>query len=411
MANIFEKYRRSNMSRDYYEVLGVDKSASADEIKKAYRALTKKYHPDLNHEEGAEEKFKEINEAYSVLSDETKRSNYDTYGSADGAAGFGGGSGFTGGFGGFEDIFETVFNGGFGGNTRRQNPNAPRRGADIQYDLTITFEEAVFGCKKTIEVVRNEKCTECDGTGGKPGTQPKTCSNCNGTGEVRETVNSLFGRTVRVGVCPKCNGAGKIYEEKCPKCGGAKVNRTKRKINITIPAGIDDGQAIPLRGQGNPGENGGPNGDLYIAISIKRHEIFKRDGYDVYCNVPVTFVDAALGREVEIPVLDGTTKYKLPEGIQSGTEIRLRGQGVTRLNSQVKGDLYVTVTVETSTKLNKKQKELLEKFDEAAGGDDLYSRIKSHKSVLKRFAESVKKELEKREEEKREAEKKAEKKD
>ncbi|MBP3348438.1 MAG: DnaJ domain-containing protein, partial [Clostridia bacterium] len=197
------------MSRDYYEVLGVDKSASADEIKKAYRALTKKYHPDLNHEEGAEEKFKEINEAYSVLSDETKRSNYDTYGSADGAAGFGGGSGFTGGFGGFEDIFETVFNGGFGGNTRRQNPNAPRRGADIQYDLTITFEEAVFGCKKTIEVVRNEKCTECDGTGGKPGTQPKTCSNCNGTGEVRETVNSLFGRTVRVGVCPKCNGAGK----------------------------------------------------------------------------------------------------------------------------------------------------------------------------------------------------------
>ncbi|MBP3347563.1 MAG: molecular chaperone DnaJ, partial [Clostridia bacterium] len=208
-----------------------------------------------------------------------------------------------------------------------------------------------------------------------------------------------------------CNGAGKIYEEKCPKCGGAKVNRTKRKINITIPAGIDDGQAIPLRGQGNPGENGGPNGDLYIAISIKRHEIFKRDGYDVYCNVPVTFVDAALGREVEIPVLDGTTKYKLPEGIQSGTEIRLRGQGVTRLNSQVKGDLYVTVTVETPTKLNKKQKELLEKFDEAAGGDDLYSRIKSHKSVLKRFAESVKKELEKREEEKREAEKKAEKKD
>ncbi len=397
------------MARDYYEVLGVDKSASADDIKKAYRNLAKKYHPDLNnHSAEAEEKFKEVNEAYSVLSDDQKRSNYDTYGSADGAAsGFGGGSGFSG-FGGFEDIFETVFNGGFGGgSTRRQNPNAPRRGTDIQYDLTITFEEAVFGCKKTIDVIRNEKCTECGGTGGKPGTEPKTCSTCGGTGEVRETVNSLFGRTVRVGVCPKCNGAGKIYEANCPKCNGAKVVRAKRKINVTIPAGIDDGQAIPLRNQGNPGENGGANGDLYIAIRIKRHEIFKRENYDLFCTVPVTFVDAALGREVEIPVIDGTMQYKLPDGIQSGTDIRIKNQGVPHLNSAVRGDLYVKITVETPTKLNRKQRELLEKFDEAANGDDLYTSIKNHKNVLKRFAESVKKELERKDAEKKEAEKKA----
>lgn len=396
------------VSKDYYEVLGVDKSASADEIKKAYRTLAKKYHPDLNdHSAEAEEKFKEVNEAYSVLGDAEKRSNYDTYGSADGAAGFGGGSGSGfGGFGGFEDIFETVFNSGFGGSTRQKNPNAPRRGSDIQYDLTISFEEAVFGCKKQIEVVRNEKCTECGGTGGKPGTEPKTCQNCKGTGEVRETVNSLFGRTVRIGVCPKCNGAGKIYDAYCPKCNGAKVNRVKRRININIPAGIDDNQSIPLRGQGNPGENGGPNGDLYVVINIKRHEIFQRDGYDLYCSVPVTFVDAALGREIDIPVVDGTMKYKLPEGIQSGTQVRIRNQGVTHLNSAARGDLYITITVETPTKLSKKEKEILEKFDEASGGEDSYSRIKNHKSILKKFAESVKREIEKRDAEKKEDESK-----
>lgn len=394
------------MSKNYYEVLGVDKNASPDEIKKAYRVLAKKYHPDLNdHSQEAEEKFKEINEAYSVLSDEEKRNNYDTYGSADGAGAYGGGASGFGGFGGFEDIFD-MFTGGFGGgSTRRQNPNAPKRGSDIQYDVTISFEEAVFGCKKTIEVVRHETCPECKGTGGKPGTEPKTCTNCNGTGEVRETVNSLFGRTVRVGVCPKCNGAGKIYDAYCPKCNGAKTVKSRKKINITIPAGIDNGQAIPLRGQGNAGENGGPSGDLYVVVNIKRHEVFERENYDLFCTVPVSFVDAALGREVDFPVIDGSTKYKLPEGIQSGTEIKLRGQGVTRINSTARGDLYVTVVVETPTKLNKKQKDLLEKFDEA-GGDDLYSKVKTHKSVLKRFVENVKKELERKEEEKSSSDKK-----
>ena len=379
------------MGKDYYEVLGVDKSATADEIKKAYRTLAKKYHPDLNdHSAEAEEKFKEINEAYSVLGDAEKRSNYDTYGSADGNA-FGGGGGFSG-FSGFEDIFESVFNGGF--SSGRRNANGPKRGSDIQYDLNITFEEAVFGCKKTIEVTRYEKCTECGGTGGKPGTEPKTCTTCSGTGEIRESVNGIFGRTIRVRQCEKCGGTGKFYEQLCPKCSGAKVNKVKRKINVTIPAGIDDNQAIPLRGQGNPGENGGSNGDLYIAVYVKKHSIFKRENYDLYCEVPVTFVDAALGREIDVPTLEGTMKYKLPEGIQSGTVIKIKNQGVTRINSTQRGDLFATIVVETPTKLNKKQREALEKFEELAGDDALYSKIKDHKSNIKRFIESLKKDKE-----------------
>lgn len=380
------------MSKDYYEILGVQKSATDDEIKKAYRTLAKKYHPDLNgHSAEAEEKFKEINEAYSVLGDAEKKRNYDTYGSADGNA-FGGG-GFEGGFD-VSDIFENIFGGGFGGSTRRQNPNAPRKGSDIQYDLTITFEEAVFGCKKTIEVVRYETCTECNGTGGKPGTEPKTCTACNGTGEVRETVNGIFGRTVRVRACDKCNGRGKFYEQPCTKCSGAKVNRTKRKINVTIPAGIDDNQAITLRGQGNSGENGGPNGDLYIAVYVKKHSIFTREGYDLYCDVPVTFVDAALGREIEIPTLDGAMKYKLNEGIQSETVVKIRSQGVTRLHSTQKGDLYVKIIVETPTKLNKKQKDALEAFEKLAGDETVYSKIKEHRKSIKSFFESLKKDKE-----------------
>ena len=378
------------MSKDYYAVLGVEKTVSADEIKKAYRNLAKKYHPDLNgHSAESEEKFKEINEAYSVLGDAEKRNNYDTYGSADGNVFSGGFSGF----GGFEDIFESVFSGGFSGGARR-SANGPRRGSDVQYDLNITFEEAVFGCKKTVEVIRNEKCAECGGTGGKPGTEPKTCPTCSGTGEIRETVNGIFGRTVRARQCDKCRGTGKIYEQPCPKCSGAKVNRVKRKINVTIPAGIDDNQAIPLRGEGNPGENGGPNGDLYIAVYVKKHSIFTREEYNLYCDVPVTFVDAALGREIDIPTLDGTMKYKLTEGIQSGTVIRIKNQGVTRLHSTQRGDLFVTVIVETPSKLNKKQKEALQKFEEISEEDNLYTRIKEHKSNIKRFIESLKKDKE-----------------
>ncbi len=378
--------------KNYYEVLGVEKTATADEIKKAYRTLAKKYHPDLNgHSAEAEEKFKEINEAYSVLGDEQKRSNYDTYGSADGNAYAGGGNGFTGGFGGFEDIFETVFNGGFSGGARRADPNAPRKGSDIQYDLNLTFEEAVFGCKKTIEVTRNEVCPECGGTGGKPGTQPKKCTTCNGTGEIREQVNGIFGRTVRVRACDKCKGSGKIYDEPCSKCYGAKVVRQKRKINITIPAGIDNNQAIPLRGQGNPGENGGDNGDLYVACYVKSHSIFKREDYDLFCDVPVSFVDAALGREVDFPILEGTMKYKLPDGIQSGTTIRVKNQGVTKLHSTQRGDLYVNVIVETPTKLSKKQKEALEAFESADTDESIYSKIKDYKKNIKKFVESLKK--------------------
>lgn len=389
------------MAKDYYEVLGVDKSASADEIKKAYRTLAKKYHPDLNgHSAEAEEKFKEINEAYSVLGDPEKKNNYDTYGSADGNAFNGaGGAGFTGDFG---DIINDIFGGGFGGfggGARRQDPNAPHRGGDVQYDLTITFEEAVFGCKKTIEVVRNEKCPECNGTGGKPGTEPKKCPTCNGTGEIRETVNSLFGRTVRVRACDKCKGAGKIYDQPCSKCYGAKVVRTKRKINVTIPAGIDNNQAITLRGEGNPGVNGGSNGDLYIAVYVKKHNLFQREGYDLYCDVPVSFVDAALGREVEIPTLDGTMKYKLQDGIQSGTTVKIKGQGVTRLHSTQRGDLYANIIVETPTKLSKKQREALEAFDAATNSDNdtIYSKIKESHNNIKKFVESLKKDKDKEE--------------
>ena len=356
------------MSKNYYEVLGVDKNASPDEIKKAYRTLAKKYHPDLNdHSAEAEEKFKEVNEAYSVLSDEEKRNNYDTYGSADGAGAYGGGgAGGFGGFGGFEDIFENIFTGGFGGgSTRRQNPNAPRRGSDIQYDITISFEEAVFGCKKTVEVIRHETCPECNGTGGKPGTEPKTCTNCNGTGEVRETVNSLFGRTVRVGACPKCNGAGKIYDAYCPKCNGAKTVKSRKKINISIPAGIDNGQAIPLRGQGNAGENGGPNGDLLIQVAIRKHDLFIREGYNIRYELPITFADATLGAKITIPTPDGSGELTIPEGTQSGTTFSVRGKGVPRINSKSRGDLLVTVNIETPKGLSKKQKDLLVAFSES----------------------------------------------
>ncbi len=372
------------MDKDYYEVLGVDRSATADEIKKAYRVLAKKYHPDLNgHSAEAEEKFKEVNEAYSVLSDPDKKNKYDTYGSVDG-------NGFSGGFDGFDvgDIFENIFS-GFGGSSRRQNPNAPRKGSDIQYDLTITFEEAVFGCKKTIEVTRYEKCTECGGTGGKPGTEPRTCTKCNGTGEVRETVNGIFGRTISVRPCDKCNGRGKTYDEPCPKCGGAKVNRVKRKINVTIPAGIDNNQAIPLRGQGNPGENGGSNGDLYIAVYVKKHSIFTREDYDLYCDVPVSVVDAALGREIDIPTLEGSMKYQLPEGIQSETVVKIKNQGVTRIRSTQKGDLYAKIIVETPTKLNKKQKEALEAFEKLAD-ESVYSKMKENKKKVNDHIKSIK---------------------
>lgn len=373
------------MSKDYYEVLGIDKNASADEIKRAYRTLAKKYHPDLNgHSAESEEKFKEINEAYSVLSDPDKKRNYDMYGSAEG-------NGFSGFEGGFDvsDIFESFF-GGFGGGARRQSRNGPKRGDDVQYDISLTFEEAVFGCKKTFDVVKREKCSACGGTGGKPGTEPKTCDTCNGTGEIRETVNGIFGRSINVRTCTKCGGTGKIYAERCPECGGAKTVKKKKRYTVTVPAGIDDSQAIPLRGEGNPGENGGPNGDLYVVVGVKPSDIFKRNGSDITCEVPISFAEAALGREISVPTLEGEMQYKLSEGVQSGTVVRFRNKGIPYVNGSAKGDLYVKLVIETPTKLTKKQKEALEKFEQLTD-ESAHSKVKDSRNKFRKFIEKIKK--------------------
>ncbi|MBE5817339.1 MAG: molecular chaperone DnaJ [Clostridiales bacterium] len=376
------------MSKDYYEILGVDKSASQDEIKKAYRGLAKKCHPDIAGKTPEnEEKFKDINEAYSVLSDEEKRRQYDTYG----ADGMNGGAGGFGGFdfsGGFGDIFESFFGGGFSSGGKRSN--GPQKGQDLQYNLTLTFEEAVFGCKKTIELNREEVCPECSGTGGKAGTEPQTCPTCGGKGEIRETTNSILGRVVNVRVCPRCGGKGKIYAESCKRCSGSGKIRAHRSININVPAGIDDGQAIPLRGEGNPGTNGGPNGDLYIAVTVKGHDYFKRNGHDVYCKVPVSFVDAILGNEIEILTLDGMMKYNLTAGIQPGTVLRFKNKGITYIKDTRRGDLIVTIDVDIPKKLNKKQREAVEAV-EALMEESNYEQVKDYKKKAAKIVQNFQK--------------------
>ena len=358
--------------RDYYEVLGVAKTATDDEIKKAYRTLSKKYHPDLNGgDKDCEAKFKEVNEAYEVLSDPQKRARYDQFGHEDPrAGGAGGGYGdFTGCFGGgFDDIFSAIFGGGFGGGGQRAR--GPQRGDDLRYDLTITFEEAAFGCEKEISVTRDENCEECGGTGARKGTQPTQCPTCHGTGQVQSFVNTPIGRVSNVRVCDACHGQGTIINDPCPKCSGRGRVRRNRKITIKIPAGIDNGMQIPLRKQGEPGLRGGENGDLYIFVTVKPHKLFTRENYDLYCDVTVSFTQAALGGEIDVPTLNGMIKHNLPEGTQPGTVIRLRGQGIQNLRGAGKGDLYIKVNVEIPRKLTDKQKELLMQFDETLTGKE-----------------------------------------
>jgi molecular chaperone DnaJ len=349
--------------RDYYEVLGISNSASKDEIKKAYRKLSKKYHPDINKEPDADEKFKEIKEAYEVLSDDQKRSHYDQFGHTDPNQGFGGGGDF-GGFGGFEDIFSTFFGGGGG---RRRDPNAPRQGADLQYTMTLEFEDAVFGKETEIEIPREETCETCNGSGAKKGTKPETCSHCQGSGQLNVEQNTPFGRIVNRRICNYCNGTGKEIKHKCSTCGGAGKVKKRSKISVKIPAGIDDGQQLRMSGQGEPGINGGPAGDLYVVFHIRPHEFFERDGEDVYCEMPITFAQAALGDEIEVPTLHGKIKLKVPSGTQTGTKFRLRGKGIPNVRGRGQGDQHIIVKVITPTKLTEKQKQLLQEFAEISG--------------------------------------------
>ncbi|MDD2480532.1 MAG: molecular chaperone DnaJ [Lutispora sp.] len=361
------------VKRDYYEVLEVDKTASEDEIKKAYRKLAKKYHPDVNQgNKEAEGKFKEINEAYEVLSDKDKKNKYDQFGhSAFDPNSFGGGGfeGFSGGFGGFGDIFDTIFgDGGFGFSTSgRSRKSGPQRGSDLKYEMDISFEDAAFGIKKEINVNRNETCETCKGTGAKEGSGVENCKTCGGSGEVRHIQSSPFGRVVNVRTCEECRGEGKIIKNPCSACLGRGTVRKTRKITIDIPAGVDNGSILTLRGEGEPGQKGGPNGDLYIYLKVKPHKIFKRDGYDLFCEVPVSFAQAALGGRIRVPTLEGDTDYSLEEGTQTGTTYKLKGKGVQNLKRNSKGDLYFTVKVRIPKKLSEKQKELLRQFADASG--------------------------------------------
>ena len=369
--------------RDYYEVLGLAKGASDDEIKKAYRKLAKENHPDLHPgDKACEERFKEIGEAYEVLSDPDKKARYDQYGHAafDPNSGFGGGFDGFGDFGDLGDILGNIFGGfgGFGGSTRQQR-NAPQRGESLRVRLAISFEEAAFGCSKEITVPRIEDCDDCGGTGCKPGTSPETCPDCGGAGEVRVQQRTPFGVMASTTPCRRCGGTGKLVKNPCPSCGGKGKVRKQRTISVNIPAGIDDGQTISLRGQGHAGANGGPKGDLLITVSVKAHPLFERDGSSILFEMPISFVQAARGAEVEVPTLDGKVKYTIPEGTQTGTTFRLRGKGIPYLNGSGRGDQYVTVNIETPKNLNKEQKELLRKFGEATGGGDGVKGKKKHK--------------------------------
>ena len=354
-------------SKDYYDILGVSKDASDDEIKKAYRKLSKKYHPDINKAPDAEQKFKDINEAYETLSDSQKRAQYDQFGSAGPNAGFGGGGFGQGGFdfgggGGFEDIFSSMFGGG-----QRRDPNQPRQGEDLQYQMTLTFEEAIFGKKSTIKYTRDAVCKTCDGSGAKPGTSPVTCHKCHGSGTIQITQNTPLGRMVRQQVCDVCNGTGKEIKEKCPTCGGTGHTKQKHEVKVTVPAGVEDGQQMRLQGQGEAGTNGGPYGDLYIIFQVKPSDTYERDGAEIYFNQPISFVQAALGAEIEVPTVHGDVKLKIPAGTQTGTNFRLKGKGAPHLRGNGTGDEHVHVKVEVPKKMNHEQVEALKKFAEASG--------------------------------------------
>ena len=357
--------------RDYYEVLGVQKSAGEDEIKKAYRSLAKKYHPDMNPGDSeAERKFKEVNEAYAVLSDEEKRSKYDRFGHAAFDPASGGGSGF-GGFGGFSGAdfdFGDIFSSFFGGGSSRSRQNMPIEGDDVATRVSISFEEAAFGCKKEISFARIESCGECSGTGAEKGTTPETCQNCRGTGRVTVQQQTMLGYMQTQRPCQSCRGSGKIIKSPCKNCNGKGRIKINKKLEVNIPAGIDNMQNIILRGQGSAGINGGANGDLIIEVRVKEDRIFTREGNNLYCEVPISFAEATLGADIDVPILGGKTeKFHIPEGTQSGSSFTLRSKGIANINTGRKGDLIITVAIETPKNLNSKQKELLEAFSASLG--------------------------------------------
>ncbi|HAX53076.1 molecular chaperone DnaJ [Muricomes intestini] len=361
--------------RDYYEVLGVSRDADDAALKKAYRVLAKKYHPDMNPGDvEAEKKFKEASEAYAVLSDPEKRRQYDQFGHA----AFEGGAGGAGGFGGFDfngadfsDIFGDIFGDLFGGSSRRggHTSNGPMKGSNIRKSIRITFEEAIFGCEKELEVILKEPCKTCNGTGAKPGTSPETCPKCGGKGQVVYTSQSFFGTVQNVQTCPNCSGSGKVIREKCPSCYGTGYESSKKRIKVSIPAGIDNGQSVRIREKGEPGINGGPRGDLLVEVNVSRHPIFQRQDVHIFSTVPISFAQAALGGDVKIPTVDGDVLYTVKAGTKTDTKVRLKGKGVPSLrNSQVRGDHYVTLIIQTPEKLSPEAKEALREFDRLTGG-------------------------------------------
>ena len=379
--------------RDYYEVLGVDRGADEATIKKAYRQLAKKYHPDMNPgDKEAEKKFKEASEAYAVLSDAEKRRQYDQFGHA----AFEQGGGGAGGFGGFDfnggdmgDIFGDIFGDLFGGGRSRRANNGPMKGANVRTAVRITFEEAVFGCEKQLDLNLKDECTTCHGTGAKPGTSPETCPKCGGKGQIVYTQQSLFGTVRNVQTCPDCNGSGKIVKEKCADCHGSGYITNRKKITVTIPAGIDNGQSIRIREKGEPGVNGGPRGDLLVEVQVERHPIFQRQDMNIYSTAPVTFAQAALGGQIHITTVDGDMAYDIKPGTQTDTKIRLKGKGVPSLrNKNIRGDHYVTLVVQVPTKLNEEAKEYLRKYDEAVNGK--INDSKQEKPKKKSFMEKIK---------------------
>lgn len=358
--------------RDYYEVLGLQKGASEEEIKKAFKAMARKYHPDLHPgDKEAETKFKEVNEAYGVLSDADKRARYDQFGHAGvdpNFAGAGGADGF-GGFGDMGDIFESIFGGfgGFssGGRSAASNANAPRRGGDIHTDVRISFMEACQGVKKTISFAHMDACPQCHGTGADSNTKKQTCPECNGRGSVKTNQRTPFGVISSTRPCSRCGGRGEIVTNPCSKCKGSGRIRNTANLELNIPAGINDSETIRISGKGDAGLNGGPAGDVYVTVQMQSHTLFERDGSDIYCDIPITYAQAVLGAEITVPTIDGDVKYEIPEGTQSGTKFRLRGKGVKMLRRDARGDQYVTVTVEVPKKLTKKQKDLLKDFDDS----------------------------------------------
>lgn len=387
--------------RDYYEVLGVSKDADDAAIKKAYRALAKKYHPDMNPGDAeAEKKFKEASEAYAVLSDAEKRRQYDQFGHA----AFEGGAGGAGGFGGFDfngadfgDIFGDIFGDLFGGGGRRggRANNGPMKGANIRKSIRITFEEAVFGCKKELEVILKDPCTTCGGTGAKPGTSPETCPKCGGKGQVVYTSQSFFGTVQNVQTCPNCGGSGKVIKEKCTSCSGTGYTSSKKKIEVTIPAGIDNGQSVRIREKGEPGTNGGPRGDLLVEVNVSRHPIFQRQDMHIFSTAPISFAQAALGGDVKIQTVDGAVIYNVKPGTKTDTKVRLKGKGVPSLrNSAVRGDHYVTLVIQTPEKLSAEAKEALRRFDELSGNslhqNDSNPEKSEKKTKRKGFMDKVK---------------------